>query len=50
MITDRSELSSVGKIAYSRYRGGGITAEQITTLVELGKLTADEQTFITGVQ
>ena len=44
-----SDLSTIGKIAYSRYKAGTITSAQIAELVSAGKLTSDEKLFIEGV-
>lgn len=45
-ITSYSQLSSLGKIVYSRYRAGAITSTQVQSFVTLNKITQDEANFI----
>ena len=44
-----AELGTIAKIAYTRYKAGGITEAQISELVTAGKITLEEQNFILGV-
>lgn len=46
MITSYSQLSSLGKIIYSRYRAGTVTAIQVSSFVTSGKISQDEADFI----
>ena len=48
-ITSYAQLSSLGKIIYSRYRAGTITSAQVQQFVTLGRITQDEADFILGV-
>ena len=48
-ITSYSQLSSLGKIIYVRYRGGTITSAQVQQFVTLGRITQDEADFILGI-
>ena len=49
VITSYSQLSSLGKIIYSRYRAGTITSAQVQQFVTLGRITQDEADFILSV-
>ena len=49
VITSYSQLSSLGKIIYSRYRAGTVTLAQVQQFVTLGRITQDEADFILGV-
>lgn len=49
VVTSYSQLSSLGKIIYSRHRAGAITSTQVQQFVTLGKITQDEADFILGV-
>lgn len=46
MITSYSQLSSLGKIIYTRYRAKTITINQVNQFVTLGKITQEEADFI----
>ncbi len=48
-ITSYSQLSSLGKIIYSRYRAEAITSAQVQQFVVLGRITQDEADFILGI-
>ena len=50
-ITSYSQLSSLGKIIYSRYRANSltITSAQMQRFVVLGRITQDEADFILGI-
>lgn len=43
-----TELSAIGKIAYTRFKAGAITLNQLNQLVSGGKITIEELNFITG--
>jgi len=45
-ITSYDDLSSLGKIVYVRYCAGTITAAQVQTLVNNGKITQEEADWI----
>ncbi len=49
MITSYSQLSSLGKIIYARYRAKTITLNQVNQFVTLGKITQEEADFILGI-
>lgn len=48
-ITSYSQLSSLGKIVYSRYKAGTMTALQVQSFVPL-KITQEEANFILGIE
>lgn len=48
-ITSYVELSSLGKIVYTRYKAKTITSTQVNQFVTLGKITQDEANFILGI-
>lgn len=50
-VTSYSQLSSLGKIIYARYRANPptITSTQVQQFVTLGRITQDEADFILGV-
>ena len=48
VITSYSQLSSLGKIIYSRYRAGTITSAQVMLFVP-AKISQDEANFILGI-
>lgn len=46
MIESYADLSSLGKIVYTRYKAKTITATQVQQFATLGKISQDEADFI----
>lgn len=47
-IENYEDLSPLGRIIYTKYKSGGLTATQVESYVTKGKITAEESTFILG--
>lgn len=47
-ITSYNDLSSLGKVIYSAYCRGSITATQVQSFATAGKITQEEADWILG--